>query len=158
MALKFKLYKSNRKGETQGKWYARAMHDETVDIDALAEIMQANCTVKASDIVAVLRELVETMTRELQSSKRVKINGFGTFKVGISSKGADSADEYKASTHIRGAHVLFQPEASIGADHKRTYKLLGGLRVQEAALYSLDDTAKETGQDAAPDQTQQVDA
>ena len=66
-----------------GKWYPRAVMTNTVDTDALATIMQRNCTVKKSDILAVISELIETMQDQLQDSKRVKLNGFGTFKIGM---------------------------------------------------------------------------
>ncbi len=138
MALKYKMYKSTRNDKTANKWYARAVHEDTIDLNGLASIMQANCTVKESDILAVLRELVETMTRELQSSKRVKIDGFGTFKIGLSSKGADTAADFKASTNITGTHMLFQPEVTIDAQHNRTYKLLSGVKVSEASIYDVD--------------------
>ncbi len=138
MALKYKMYKSTRNDSTANKWYARAVHEDTIDLNGLASIMQANCTVKESDILAVLRELVETMTRELQSSKRVKIDGFGTFKIGLTSKGAATASDFKSSTNIIGTHILFQPEVSIDAQRKRTYKLLSGVKVSEASIYDVD--------------------
>ena len=50
MAVKYKIYQSNRKDAFKGKWYARAVHDGTVTTDDLADIMQDNCTVKRSDI------------------------------------------------------------------------------------------------------------
>ena len=81
MALNYRLYQSNRKDNTKGKWYARVAHTSTIDTNGLAAIMQANCTVKRSDILAVISELVEVMTTELQNSKRVRIDGFGTFKL-----------------------------------------------------------------------------
>ena len=154
MSLKYKMYKSTANNKTANKWYARAVHQDTIDLDGLASIMQANCTVKESDILAVLRELVETMTRELQDSKRVKIDGFGSFKIGISSVGAESADAFKASTNITGAHVLFQPEVTIDAQHNRTVKLVTGVKVTEATVYNPDKTDGETdGQ--ADEQTNQ---
>ena len=76
----------------------------------LAEIMQENCTVKRSDIEAVLRELVPTMTRAMQDSKRVKIDGLGSFKIGLKTKAAASAKEFNAQKNVRGMHVNFMPE------------------------------------------------
>ena len=80
MAVSYRLYQNNREGKFKGMWYARACHNGTVDIYKLADIMQANCTVKRSDILAVLAELVEVMTDQLQNSMRVKLN---TLKVGF---------------------------------------------------------------------------
>ena len=65
MAVKYRIYQSNRKGTFKGKWYARAVHEGTVTTDELADIMQNNCTVKRSDILAVISELVETMSTQL---------------------------------------------------------------------------------------------
>ena len=49
------------------------MITETVDINKLATIMQRNCTLKKSDIVAVIAELIETMADVLQDSKRPSV-------------------------------------------------------------------------------------
>ena len=111
MAVSYRLYQNNREGKFKGMWYARACHNGTVDIDKLADIMQANCTVKRSDILAVLSELVEVMTDQLQNSMRVKLNGFGAFKIGLKTIPAATAKEFNMN-NIKGMHVLFQPEAT----------------------------------------------
>ena len=67
MPVLYKLMKNgNAKSPAYGKWYAKAKHVGTVDINKLSEIMQRNCTVKKADILAVLDELVETMRDQLQ--------------------------------------------------------------------------------------------
>ena len=106
-------------------------HTGTVDIDGLAEEMQANCTVKRADIVAVLSELVETMKKHLQLSHRVKLDRLGTFKIGMSTKPADSAEEFTAGQNVKSVHVLFQPETKIEKDKTRVRALLTGCKVQE---------------------------
>lgn len=134
MALNYKVYQSNREGLTNGKYYARATYHDTVTIKELAQSMQANCTVKHSDIVAVLTELSETLKAELQRGNRVKIDGLGTFKIGLTSTKAETAKDFTAS-NIKSAHVLFQPEIAIDANGKRTKALLSGLKVKEATSY-----------------------
>ena len=134
MAVNYKVYRSNRSGATNGKFYARTAYRDTVTIKDLAKKMQANCTVKHSDIVAVLTELSEVMKDELQSGNRVKIDGLGTFKVGLSSKGAESANEFTAA-NIKNSHIIFTPEITVDASGKRTKNLLAGLRVKEADAY-----------------------
>lgn len=81
MAVKYKIYQSKRNDRFKGRWYARAVHEGTVTTDDLADIMQDNCTVKRSDILAVISELVEVMRTQLQNSMRVKLDRFGTFKL-----------------------------------------------------------------------------
>ena len=95
MSVFYRLYQNNNKrSSVYKKWYARAVMVDTMSTRELAEIMQENCTVKRSDIEAVLRELVPTMTRAMQDSKRVKIDGLGTFKIGLKTKPSVSPKEF----------------------------------------------------------------
>ena len=111
MSVFYRLYQNNnQQSVAYKKWYARAVVTETMTTSRLAEIMQENCTVKRSDIEAVLRELVPTMTRAMQDSKRVKIDGLGTFKIGLRTKPATSAKEFNVRKNVVGLHVNFLPE------------------------------------------------
>jgi hypothetical protein len=83
--LYYRKYKNNNShSKGYGKWYARAINMETVEIEAIADKMQANCTVKRADILAVLSELGPTIKDMLQESKRVHIPYVGYLKLGIS--------------------------------------------------------------------------
>ena len=138
MAVNYKLYQCNREGKQKGLWYARASYNGTVDTAQLADIMQANCTVKRSDILAVIAELVEVMSTQLANSMRVKLDGFGSFKIGLATAPADTAKEFTAA-NIKGMHVIFQPEASRQAGKKFYDRvLLKGVKVREANIYDVD--------------------
>jgi predicted histone-like DNA-binding protein len=134
MPVLYKLYQDNRKNSKNvGKWYARAVHNGTVDLMALATIMQRNCTVKRSDILAVLTELVEVMQDQLQSSMRVKLDGFGSFKIGLKTTPADSVDKFLSNKNVAGLRINFQPEVKIDrhtphpyADFPHWYQSAGG--------------------------------
>ena len=114
-----------------GKWYARMVPMGVIDTRRLAEIVQRNCTVKKADILAVLDELVETMRDQLQDSKRVKLDGFGSFKIGITSKGARSAKAFTTSDNITGMHVVFTPERSTDTAGNRVKQFLQGAKCEE---------------------------
>ena len=97
MSVFYKLYQEKRKGSAyKDKWYARAVNIGTIDTDGLVEEIEKICTVTDADVLAVLRALVFVMKKKLQESYRVKINDFGSFKVAISTKPADSAKEFSA--------------------------------------------------------------
>lgn len=133
MAVFYRLSQvTSPKQKGYGKWYPRAVMTSTVDTDALATIMQRNCTVKKSDILAVISELIETMQDQLQDSKRVKLNGFGTFKISMSSTGAETASEFEARKHIKGLHVLFMPEVKTDSEGQRQKTFITGCSVLEA--------------------------
>lgn len=102
-----------------GKWVARTEMTNTVDLQALAKRIERNCTAKRSDVLAVLTELVEAMTDELENSHAVKINGFGTFRVGMSARAIDDPKNFVPATDIKKVHLNFFPEIS-GANIKGT--------------------------------------
>lgn len=136
MAVFFKLNQSKRPDKSYDKWYARATQPTTVDLEKIADIVQQNCSLKRSDVKAVLSELVDVMTEQLQAGNRVKLDGFGTFKIGLCSKGADSPEDFSVQRHVVSAHVLFQPQARVGADGKRVKTFLAGVKVQELPDYA----------------------
>lgn len=135
MALNYKIYQSNANNSTKGKCYARASHKETVGIKELAAVMQDNCTVKHSDIVAVLSELSEVMKQELQRGNRVRIDGLGIFKVNIRSKGAKTAQEFSAAENILGTRINFRPESFVNTNGSHITNMLSGLKVKEDGTY-----------------------
>lgn len=114
MAVNYRLMKNNNASSANyGRYYAKAVHTETVGLDALAERIQRNSTAKKSDVLAVLTELAEVMKDELMASHVVKINGLGSFKIGLKSKYAKTDSEFNASQHISGCKVNFRPEYNV---------------------------------------------
>lgn len=144
MAVLYRLYQSNKEGDNKGKWYARALMTNEVDTEELAEIIQRNCTVKRSDVLAVITELVEVMQDELQNSHKVKLNGFGSFKIGMKTKPSDTAKKFNVNKNVVGLHVNFVPEQRVSADHKRTKTFLTGCTVQEAPKNNVVKEEEET--------------
>ena len=141
MSVLYRLSKvTSPKAKGYGKWYPRAVITQTVDTEMLAAIMQRNCTLKKADIVAVISELIETMADQLQDSKRVKLNGFGSFKIGIRGEGADSAADFSTSKNIKDLHVLFQPEVKTDGSGLRQKTFITGCSVQEAPKNDVDTT------------------
>ncbi len=125
--IQYSVYQDNRKNGTK-LFYGRATHLQTIDENILAERIQRNCSMKKSDVLAVLCELVEVMNDELQNSNKVKLNGLGTFSIGIRSTGAMTEEDYKASENIKGFKVRFLPEAhKAGSKFVRTF--LDGIKV-----------------------------
>ena len=129
MSVFYRLHQDQSTGtKRSGKWYARAVPTAVISTRQLAEIVQRNCTVKKSDVMAVIEELVEVMKDQMQDSKRVKLDGFGSFKIGIESKGAE---------HIKGLHVVFMPERTKDTAGNRSKQFLQGAKVEELPLNTV---------------------
>ena len=131
MALLYKLVRDNRK-DSNNLWYGKAVQINSIDMEGIAEIIQRNCTVKKSDVLAVLTELVETMTDQLQNSVTVKLDGFGTFKIGLKTVGAVKAEDFSVSRNVTGLRVNFLSEGKKDvATNKVTRKFLQGAVLQK---------------------------
>ena len=137
--IHYRLYQNNNvESEQYKKWYGRAVMTDTTDLNTLAERIQANCSMKKSDVQAVLTELVEVMRDELQSSHRVKLDGFGSFKIGLKSTGCDTSKDFSVTRNIKGLRVLFQPALKVSADGRRLRTFLDGCRVCELPRNAVD--------------------
>lgn len=120
MALFFRKYQDKSSNEAKnGKWYARAVVNDTIEIEELARRMQDNCTVKRADILAVLSELGPTVKDLMHESKRVRIPYLGAFKLGINTTAAESREKFTVN-NIKKAHVLFQPAITAVAGTRST--------------------------------------
>ena len=106
--------------------------------DEIAEVIQRNCSVKKSDVKAVLEELVEVMNSALQDSKRVKLDGFGSFKIGLKTAPADSAAEFNVRDNVTSLRVNFQPIAKVDSNGTRSNVFLTGTSVKELPKNDVD--------------------
>ena len=150
MAHLYKLVKNTNEKMTGafGKWYARPVYTGTIDLDGIAELIQRNSTAKKSDAKAVLTEMVEVITDALQASQRVHINGFGTFKIGMSSKGADDVKKFNILENLKGVHVLFQPETTVDSGTKKRVRgMTNGIVFQNTADLANAAEIEERGKD-----------
>ena len=140
----FEKYKNNNQHSSGfGKYYGRVKMIETVEIEKIAKYMQESCTVKVSDVVAVLNELGPTIARILQESKRVRIPSLGCFKVGASTKGEAEKDKWTCRDNVKKLRIIFQPETETVDNGGRVKKLLQGATMGDVeTVFGL----KESGQ------------
>ena len=147
MALLYKIVRDNRKN-SGNLYYGRAVQIQSIGTDGLADIIQRNCTLKKSDVIAVINELVEVMTDQLQNSVSVKLDGFGTFKIGLKTVGADKPENFSISRNVSGLRVNF---ISAGKKDQSTNKVvrtfLGGATLMKYDPSKVD-TNKKPGENA----------
>lgn len=136
MAVYYRMYQNKRRGDKYDYWYARAAQPQTVNLDLIAELVQQNCSLKRSDVKAVLTELVEVMTYQLQAGNKVKLDGFGSFKIGLRTSGVKNLADFSVTRNVKSVHLLFLPEAHVGADGKHIKTFLAGTMVKELTDYA----------------------
>ena len=113
MAIIYRLVRDERKNSPyKGKYFARAVNLGTIETDELARLIERNCSVKRSDVLAVLAELSDVIAQKLADSHRVRLAGIGSLMVGLNGQPCSDPTQYDAS-YITGLHLCFKPDKEL---------------------------------------------
>lgn len=105
-AIKYKIYKNTSTAGEKNKYYARAYHDETISLEDLADHMSLhNTPYSKGTIHGVLKDMVACVRELLLDSKKVKLDNLAIFSLGLSSKPANSPDDFNTATNITKAYI-----------------------------------------------------
>ena len=109
--------------KTNGKWYPRVVNIGTMNLDALCEHIQEHGSLWTEDVVTgVVKKFVRCIQEQLLESRKVKLDGLGTFylkarlKVGNGEEGqaiyGGVANEKDLLVQDVDFQVGFQPDMS----------------------------------------------
>ncbi|MBO5548302.1 MAG: hypothetical protein J5954_01555 [Prevotella sp.] len=94
-----------------GKYYAKRFNPTVLGTRGLAEHMIGHGLIaERSEVEDVLNALQTCIPELLQQGMNVKLQGLGTFRATLSSRGAESADAYSVQKHVKGIHMRFIPD------------------------------------------------
>ena len=97
-----------RDKEAAPKFYAQAQARGDVNIREMATRIQGSCTVTKADVYAVLVALEDVIAESIQKGEIVRLMDIGTFRVGISTKGALKEEDFNDAL-IKKTRILFRP-------------------------------------------------
>lgn len=144
MSVKYRKVVNNRKNsKTKGKVYGRAVVDGVIDTKEIAGKISKRCTLTEPDIIAVINALETEIGYGLADGKRVVLDGFGSFKVGLTTTPADSAKKF-TSANIKGMHVIFLPATEM-EQGKRVKNMLRNVKAEEMTEYTGIVSGENTG-------------
>jgi predicted histone-like DNA-binding protein len=101
------------KSKAFGKWFGYVKSLETLNTRRLAKHISEHGSVYTQDVVfGVLEKFRACLIEMLLDSKKVKIDGLGTFYCTIENQkgGADQKDKFNVNTHLKALHIRFMPE------------------------------------------------
>jgi predicted histone-like DNA-binding protein len=96
-----------------GKWYAQIKALETLNTRKLAQHISEHGSIYTPDVVyGVLEKFRSCLLEMLLNSKKVKIEGLGTFYCTLENQknGALSKDKFNVNSHLKALHIRFLPE------------------------------------------------
>ena len=112
----YDVYKStNEKSSSYGKYFGRVIHTETLTTRKLAKHIAEHGSVYTQDVVeGVLTKAEACIVEQLLESKKIKLEGLGTFYLMAENKngGAVSLDKFNPKTTLKGLHIRFLPDSS----------------------------------------------
>ena len=107
-----KIQKKNPQDLTQSKWYLTQEKSGNVGIKDIAKEIEGRSALSLGDVQSVLSNLVEVLPIFLKLGQSVNLEGFGSFRISVSSEGTATPEELN-SRHIKGVKLLFLPSADL---------------------------------------------
>ena len=104
---------TNQFNHGYGKWYAQIKSLETLNTRRLAQHIAEHGSIYTPDVVyGVLEKFRSCLIEMLLNSKKVKIEGLGTFYCTLENQknGASQKEEFNVSKHLKALHIRFLPE------------------------------------------------
>ena len=115
MAKIFYLLKknSNQTSKIYGKWFAQGKTVEVLNTRKLANHIAEHGSIYTPDVVfGVLEKFRSCLIEMLLNSRRVKIDGLGTFFTTIENEkgGAAKKEDFSPQKNLKALHIRFMPD------------------------------------------------
>lgn len=112
--LKYIVYKSGVNNATKDKWYARIVHEETVDIEGLAEHMRRhNAPYSKGQLKGIITDMARCIYELTTAGKKVKLPDLGIFRIKARGKGAMTKDDCTITECLLGNNLSFRPSGAM---------------------------------------------
>lgn len=115
--------------ESAPRYYANAQSSGVQSLEDMSKVIEKNCTLTSTDVMAVLHAMDEVMRDQLCNGQIVRIGDLGFARLSLSSKGCDVEKDFDASL-IKSAHVIFTPSPNT----RKALKTLVFMRVPKLTV------------------------
>ena len=110
----YEVYQNqNEHNAAYGKYYARVKYLESLNTRKLSNHIAEHGSIYTPDVVyGVMEKFRSCLLEMLLNSKKVKIEGLGTFYTTLENtkNGANRKEEYNVTKHMKALHIRFLPE------------------------------------------------
>ena len=111
--VNYRIYQDNRKEKGTHKFYARTVMTGKLDTKQLSQHMSEHGAPYTPDVIyGVLEKFRSCLIEMLLESKKVKIEGLGTFYCTLENQknGAAKKEDFNVNKHLKALHIRFLPE------------------------------------------------
>ena len=138
----------NTSSSACGKWFAQIKTLETLNTRKLASHISEHGSIYTPDVVyGVLEKFRSCLIEMLLESKKVKIEGLGTFYCTVENTkgGAQKKEDFNVNKHLKALHIRFLPE------QEQEQNISSREFLKKAEFINIEQWLK--GQDEQPDGT-----
>jgi predicted histone-like DNA-binding protein len=101
-----RIERTNPQDRSQSAWYATQETSKSIDLREIAQDIQDRTTLTKADVLAVLVTLEQVLPTYLNKGFSVRLGGFGSFRISVSSAPSPTEQEVTAR-NVKGARVVF---------------------------------------------------
>jgi predicted histone-like DNA-binding protein len=113
MAVKLKkIQRRNPQNMALSKWYLTQEKVGTVGMGEIAKEIERRSALSLGDVQSTLSNMVEVLPIFLKLGQTIKLEGFGSFRISVTSDGTATADELTAH-HVKGVKIVFLPSKEL---------------------------------------------
>jgi predicted histone-like DNA-binding protein len=113
MAVKLKrIQRKNPQDTSQVKWYLTQEKTGTVGVQEIAREIEGRSALSLGDVQSVLSNLVEILPLFFKLGQTVKLEGFGSFRISVTSDGTETAEELSVR-NVRSTKMVFLPSVEL---------------------------------------------
>jgi predicted histone-like DNA-binding protein len=113
MAVKLKkIQRKNPQNVSQIKWYLTQEKTGTVGVQEIAREIEGRSALSLGDVQSVLSNLVEILPLFLRLGQTIKLEGFGSFRISVTSDGTEKEGELSVR-NVRGVKMIFLPSVEL---------------------------------------------
>lgn len=85
--VRIRVYQNNKFSSAYGKFYGRVQHSTEISVEKLCAYVAMDSGVEQAQVAIVFDAVAKQIKEQLCNGHPIKVEGIGTFKVGISSGG-----------------------------------------------------------------------
>lgn len=113
--IRYKLFQDQRsKSDYYGKWYARAVCEETYNTEKLAAHMASHNLPYSKGVIAgVLKDAITCIKELVLDGKNVKLDDLAIFSAGLRTAPADSPAAFNVADNITGVRLRARATGSL---------------------------------------------
>lgn len=115
-AKELQCHGKSRDIEAAGRYYPAPAYISEIGVDQLASEISESTTLTATEVIGVIRSLLQTVPKYMMLGYKVRLESFGIFKLGLVTdcKGHEKPSEVTAND-IDSIKVMYTPDAMLKA-------------------------------------------